>query len=76
MIHKPLRVIVLAGNFEEFQRYLHDNGVEEHVAIYAESPDKIAGIEADALADYGTAYMRKDYEKLREFALTRIKRHA
>jgi hypothetical protein len=66
------KIIVLAGNREQFERYLADNGLTDSEAVYGFEPDRIYGIRASKVEIIGTFWERKDASKLKEVADSRI----
>jgi hypothetical protein len=68
------KIIVLAGNYSEFVRHMHAVGAAERDRlIYADTPIKIAGCEAERVDEVGTFYERKDAFEMRQLANSRIK---
>lgn len=67
-----MKTIVLAGNHQEFERYLNDNGLTTRDAIYGDH-NHMAGVEAAKVVVYGTFWDRKDATELERFAKTRIR---
>lgn len=67
------KIIVLAGNREQFERYLDENGMTDSEAIHGYCAEVLYGIEASKIVEVGTFYERKDCHELKELALTRIR---
>ena len=68
------KVIVLAGNFEQFQRYISNLSLEERYRIiYGSNMEKMMGVEADKIETIGTFWELPNASKIYEFAQTRIK---
>lgn len=67
------KIIVLAGNIEQFNRYLEEYGLTTKEAVYGWSPEVINGVEAKSVVEIGTFYERKDKFELRELANSRIR---
>lgn len=66
------KIIVLAGNFEEFNHYLKENNLNSNEAIYGDHPTKIMGVRASKVVTTGTFYYDKKADKLEELALSRV----
>ena len=66
--------IVLAGSRREFEDFLNEQGLTDSEALYGYMPDVIAGVETERVVEVGSFRERKDAEKLREFADTRIRK--
>lgn len=67
------KIIILAGNRQQFEDYLEDNGLTDSQAVYGYEPDRILGIEASWVEVIGTFWERKDAVELRNLALTRVR---
>lgn len=67
------KIIVLAGSRIEFEGYLNSMGMTDNEALYGYMPDVMAGVEASKVEIIGTFWDRKDANKLKEFAESRIK---
>ena len=67
------KIIVLAGNREQFEDYLNKNGLTDSEAIYAFEPNRILGIEASKIEVVGTFWDRKDADKLYNLAWSRVR---
>lgn len=66
------KIIVLAGNYGEFQRLIWDYPEPEKY-IYGENPEKLFRIEAERVMIIGTFWERKDAGKLKEIADSRVR---
>ena len=62
----------MAGNREQFEHYLADNGLTDSEAVYGFEPDRIYGIRVSKVEVIGTFWERKDASKLKEVADSRI----
>ena len=66
-------IIVIAGSREQFHNWLDFlSPTDDNNYINAEFPSKIQGCRARAIIEIGTAGDRKDYEQIKEVALSRI----
>jgi hypothetical protein len=71
---KGKKIIVLAGNFREFNIFLEAVPAEEkNRYIYADFPDRIMGIEAEKVLEIGTCYKKPNHYKLLDLARTRVR---
>lgn len=61
-------VIILAGNFKEFQNYIDSRNQDENRFIYASDQHSIAGLRADRIYIIGSFWDRKDADSLYEYA--------
>lgn len=68
------KIIVLAGNFYEFQNYIRFQIEPISRFVYGDFPHKIDGIEASRVDIVGTFYNRSDAGKLEELAKSRIRK--
>lgn len=66
------KVIVLAGNYREFEEYLDSAGLTTEHAIYGDA-HHMAGTEAQQYQIIGTFWDRHDAADARAFAKTRIR---
>ncbi len=66
------KIIVLAGNRQEFERYLDKNGMTDTEAIYGCEPQRICGYRAERVVIVGTFWERKDAGKLKDLADSRV----
>ena len=66
--------IVLAGSNRQFLDFLRSNVSPKNWDnfIYADFPEKIMGIEADEIIEYGTYYENPNYYRIKELAKSRI----
>lgn len=68
------KIIVMAGNLEEYRAYMMLIPEENRGKyIYYDFPDRIMGIIAESVIETGTCYKRKDIAEMRIEALSRIK---
>ena len=67
------KTIILAGNREQFERYLDNFGKTDSECVYGYSPEAIYGVEATNVVVTGTFWDRKDAHKLKELADSRIR---
>ena len=67
------QIIVLAGNREQFENYLAENGLTDSEAVYGYFPDSIMGVDASEVVKVGTWYERKDAYDLERLALSRVR---
>lgn len=70
------KVIVLAGSYSEFVKYV--SGVtfaDRDNVIYADTPTKIAGVEAERVDIVGTFWGREDAGRMKELAESRVLRN-
>lgn len=64
-------IFILAGSFQEFKRFLHENPERDNVDVryvYVDKAEKLMGHRGAGYQAYGTFYERKDAGKLLEFA--------
>jgi hypothetical protein len=66
------KIIVLAGNREQFESYLNENGLTDSDAIYGYDPIRLYGIRASKVEVIGTFWERKDASKIKEVADSRV----
>lgn len=66
------KIIILAGNRQQFEDYLEDNGLTDSQAVYGYEPDRMLGIEISRVEIIGTFWERKDAVDLHNFALSRV----
>jgi hypothetical protein len=66
------QIIVLAGNHDEFIRYLRE--LLSNKYVYGSAPKKLHGIEAEEIIVVGTFWDRKDAGDLWDAALSRVRR--
>ena len=67
------KIIVLAGNREQFERYLDDNGLTDTEAVYGYARDVMLGIEASIVVKVGTWYKKKKAYELEQEAKSRVR---
>lgn len=67
------KIIVLAGNREQFEKYLNDNGMTDSEAVYGYEPRVIYGLIAERVDIIGTFWERKDAEELQDLAYSRVR---
>lgn len=63
------RLVVLAGNFREFQFWCRENNrnPRDRNLIYASEMHRLRGLGPIRWVSYGTAYMRRDFLEMREY---------
>lgn len=66
------KIIILAGNREQFEKYLNENGFTDSEAIYGYRPENIMGIQASKVEIVGTFWKKKNASELQKLANTRI----
>jgi hypothetical protein len=70
-------IIVLAGNFREYNDFLEKSIWKDtkynYEYVYAGKEEDIAGITADEVIKIGTWYTVKDIYRLEQFAMSRIR---
>ena len=69
------KIIILAGNFEQFNRALEERGLTDREAVYGYCPNVMRGIEASEVIEVGTFYEHPRAFELREEALYRVRQH-
>jgi hypothetical protein len=69
------RLVVLAGNYREFQFWCRENerNPRDRNLIYASEMHRLRGLGPIRWISYGTAYMRRDYWEMRQY-LTYLER--
>jgi hypothetical protein len=67
------KIIILAGNREQFERYLDENGLTDSDAIYGYEPDRVCGIIASKVEVIGTFWEKKNANEIYKEALTRVR---
>lgn len=67
------KIIVLAGNREQFERFLDENGLTDSEAIYGYEPSVIYGIDASRVEVVETFWERQDAAELKELADSRVR---
>lgn len=66
------KIIVLAGNREQFERYLSEQGLTDSEAVYGYEPHSILGIRANKVVEIGTFWETKNANKLWTLAQSRV----
>ena len=67
------KIIVLAGNRMQFERYLDENGLTDSEAIYGWCADVLRGVIASKVVEYGTYYEKADAFELKREAKSRVR---
>jgi hypothetical protein len=67
------KIIILAGNRQQFEGYLEHNGLTDSQACYGFDARSLFGIEASGVIEIGTFYERKDASELRRLAHSRVR---
>jgi len=68
------KIIILAGNFLQFQSYARVNQEIKHKLVYASGTQALAGIEAEKVEVIGTFWDKENAGKLYDFAMTRVRK--
>lgn len=66
------RVVVLAGNREQFETYLVSEGLTDSGVVYGDGPESVMGRHFSSIVVIGTFWGRKDADKLYDLAQTRV----
>ena len=67
------KIIVIAGNHEQFEDYVRGSTIPREKFVYASSAYDIMGIRASEVILYGTYEWRKDVYELRKLAESRVR---
>ena len=67
------KIIILAGNFEQFKNYVDSQDRNHQDFVYCSSIEAILGIDAEKIITVGTFWNRQDAGKLKDFADSRIR---
>ena len=67
------KIIILAGNREQFERYIENNNLNHNETVYADGQVKVRGIEASKVITVGTWYEKSNAFELEELAKSRIR---
>lgn len=67
------KIIVLAGNFYEYQDFVTKSGIPSSKFIYGDYAPKIMGVEAEKVIEVGNFYQRGDAYELRMLADSRVR---
>ena len=68
------KVLILAGNREQYEQWLADNGRTRQTAFYCYDKERIIGVEVSSVLTIGTFWERKDAYELFQLAQTRIRK--
>ena len=67
---KPKLKMVLAGNRQQFEDYLDENGLTDSQARYVYEPRCVYGYGHDyEIVEYGTYYENRHYNELKDFLI-------
>lgn len=66
------KIIVLAGNRRQFEKYLDENGLTDSEAMFGWNPCILQGVKAKKIEIIGTFWEREDAGKLKELADSRL----
>ena len=65
------KVLVLAGNYEQYRQWLRDNNHHSKVAVYGADAEQIFGIEVSKVVTTGTFWERNGASEL--YALAKLR---